>query len=392
MSEKAPKPKKSKKFVKGSLAAALRKTLFQTTGIVATEEMERRVYGLDDETITGDSNKDEKAEKAEGSPTSIYSDDSNYIPPISSTSSESDDTDSVSSDEPQAGAQVCMHADEDISRKLKERFINFDLDMIQDNLLYHQARMADDIPGHVALIKACVAYHFPDAAVRKREELFNALTEKQIQYLLEPLPENSTVVVPDKEIAWIALHGGLRLCQLLAAYDQDDKTNCKKFRNEIAALYEGMFWLFDTPPEVFVRRSQNETDNMYFLTAKNGVVRTGGHWLDGLVESTRGTFKEVVKRARKRDKKERREAMRMLGWKERPDGWREPVRDYTATLHVSIPNREKGGTGPRDDGEGGGSTLENNVGDPENTVYNGEKDGGGGQGEDDGLEGGYEFA
>ncbi|KAK6335550.1 hypothetical protein TWF696_002321 [Orbilia brochopaga] len=374
-----------KKFRKPPFAAALRKTLYETTGIIATEEMERRVYAP---STLKNCSKDADGNEADDddSPSSIYSDESNYIPKDSSSSS---DSGSVSSDDPLESAQVCRNTDEAVARQLKHRFIHFDDDSIQENILYHQARIAD-LPAHVALVKACVAHHFPNAAVRKRSELMNALSEKQLQYLLEPLQADSTVVLPEREIAWIAFHSVLRFCQMLAAYDADENTDCpRQFRNEIAALYEGMYWLFDTTPELFVREAQRDTRNMYFLTAKEGVVRAGGHWLDGLIEKTRGTFKEVVKRARKRDKKERKEAMRLLGWKERKDGWREPIRDYLACVDMGGLDLEDSAVGSLDGDknlDSSGQTLKNeaNEGDDEN--------GGKRSPENENLEDGYEFA
>ncbi|KAF3228652.1 hypothetical protein TWF192_008184 [Orbilia oligospora] len=184
------------------------------------------------------------------------------------------------------------------SSSIEDHFLIREYPEMQVELAWHQALSRDILPEHFALFKHCITERIRCCSGDEKEVLYEILTESQIAWLTEPIPENSRIKIPEKEQVWVVIWSVLKFARLLLRAGGgviQDNTRI----NEYVAIIVGVWWLVCGEPFEYISKAQRGGPEVYM--GAEGWTMSEEPWADMVLsESLGGSFEEVRERAKAR--------------------------------------------------------------------------------------------
>ncbi|KAF3905474.1 hypothetical protein ABW20_dc0106649 [Dactylellina cionopaga] len=178
--------------------------------------------------------------------------------------------------------------------KEENLLLKWDAETIPIELQWNQCQMKDIIPKHIALFKACFRAFYRDSDKKTQRGIYAAISRKRLLWLAEPLPANSNIEVPEKELAWVVIWSILKYVRMMMVKGGGIiKEN--KFKSEISALITAMALMLRQQPIYFIMKALASPNPTVYFTPNGKVVEEKG-WFEDLVEKTGGTCDEVFER------------------------------------------------------------------------------------------------
>ncbi|KAF3175994.1 hypothetical protein TWF751_003745 [Orbilia oligospora] len=193
--------------------------------------------------------------------------------------------------------------EESESSSIEDHFMIREYPEMQAELSWHQALSRDILPEHFALFKRCITERIRYCSGEEKEVLYEILTESQIAWLTEPIPENSRIKMPEKEQVWVVIWSVLKFARLLLRAGggvTQDNTRI----NEYVAIIVCVWWLVRGEPFEYISKAQRGGPEVYM--GAEGWIMSEEPWADMVLsESLGGSFEEVRERAKARKEAER---------------------------------------------------------------------------------------
>ncbi|KAK6495336.1 hypothetical protein TWF481_003360 [Arthrobotrys musiformis] len=186
----------------------------------------------------------------------------------------------------------------DLSLEEEYHFMLREGEEIQAEIAWYHTRGRDILPEHFALFKRCITERIRYCVGEEKEVLDQALSESQIAWLAEPIPENSTIKVPEKEKVWIVVWSVMKFARMLLLAGGGPVRDNKHI-NEYVAIMIGIWWLVRCDPFDYVNKAQKGGPEVYMSV--EGWITTKEPWATTMLkESLGGSFQQVCERTKAR--------------------------------------------------------------------------------------------
>ncbi|KAK6515515.1 hypothetical protein TWF506_007848 [Arthrobotrys conoides] len=186
----------------------------------------------------------------------------------------------------------------DSASSVEDNFMIWEHPEVEAELAWHQTLGRNILPEHFALFKRCITERIRHCAGEEKEVLYQVLSESQITWLIEPVPENSSVKMPEKEQVWIVIWSVIKYARLLLRAGGGAVQGNTRI-NEYVAIMVGVWWLVRGEPFEYITKAQRGGPEVYM--SAEGWVMSEEPWAEMVLsESLGGSFEQVRERVKAR--------------------------------------------------------------------------------------------
>ncbi|KAK6356437.1 hypothetical protein TWF718_000796 [Orbilia javanica] len=186
---------------------------------------------------------------------------------------------------------------------IEEHFMIWEHPEVEAELAWNQTLGRNILMEHFALFKCCIAERIRYCVGKEKRTLYQALTESQIAWLTEPVPEDSGVKVPEKEQVWVVIWSVIKFARLILRAG-GGAVQENTLINEYVAIMVAAWWLVRGEPFQYINKAQKGGPEVYMTT--EGWMTSKEPWATAVLkERLGGTFEEVRERTKARKEAEK---------------------------------------------------------------------------------------